>query len=244
MYSIFLADDEAWVVFGLKKRIEKSGLPFQVIGESNNGVTAFEEIMEKKPDVVITDIRMPGLDGLELIEKIRRENLDIEVIFISGYAEFEYAKKALQMGAVDFLVKPVGMEELRDVLMCIERKKAGQPEQKKVEPDIQQPMWKSVVKKIQTRYMENISLNDLAEEYNVSASYLSNGLKEKLGMPFSEYITLKRIQKSKELLADERLSIEQVAEKVGYHDYFYFTKVFKKMTGVTPSKYRKNMEWL
>lgn len=116
MYRIYLADDETWVVIGLKKQIEKSGLPFQVIGEANNGVAAMEEILEKKPDVLISDIRMPGLNGLQLLEKLREKGLDVKVIFISGYAEFEYAQSAIRMGTFDYLLKPVEQEKLDQVL--------------------------------------------------------------------------------------------------------------------------------
>ena len=117
MYRIYLADDETWVVIGLKKQIEKSGLPFQVIGEANNGVAAMEEILEKKPDILITDIRMPGLNGLQLLEKLREKGIAVKVIFISGYAEFEYAQSALRMGSFDYLLKPVEQEKLNQVLI-------------------------------------------------------------------------------------------------------------------------------
>lgn len=94
---------------------------------------------------------------------------------------------------------------------------------------------------IKERYTENITLTGLAEKYSISVSYLSELLKEHLQLSFSEYISSKRIQKAKELLADDSLSIEQIAEQTGYNDYFYFTKVFKKNTGISPSKYRKNL---
>lgn len=102
MYSVFLADDERWVVFGLRKLIEKSELPFQVIGEAYDGVTTLEEVMEKKPDILITDIRMPGCSGLELLEKIQEKKLDIRVIMVSGYADFEYARRSLR-GALQII---------------------------------------------------------------------------------------------------------------------------------------------
>ena len=94
---------------------------------------------------------------------------------------------------------------------------------------------------IKEHYTENITLTGLAEKYSISVSYLSELLKEHLQLSFSEYISSKRIQKAKELLADDSLSIEQIADQTGYNDYFYFTKVFKKNTGISPSKYRKNL---
>ena len=99
MNRIFIADDEMWIIVGLKRLIEKTGLPFQVIGEANNGVAALEAIEEKKPDILFTDIRMPGYNGLELLELLNEKGIDIKVIFISGYADFEYAQSAIRLGA-------------------------------------------------------------------------------------------------------------------------------------------------
>ena len=249
MYRVFLADDEMWVLFGLKKLIEKSGLPFQIIGEATNGVTTLEELEAKKPDVLFSDIRMPGLDGLSLLEKIKEKNLNVEVVFVSGYAEFEYARRALQMEAFDYLLKPVEQEALSDILLRLMKKLGGDCGGEKVsgpeygveyEP-VNPTIVKQMVNEIKERYTENITLAALAEKYGFSVGYVSSLLKEELGLSFSEYITAKRIQRAKELLADSRLSVDMVAEQAGYNDYFYFTKVFKKVVGISPSKYRKNL---
>lgn len=243
MYKIFLADDEIWVIMGLKKLIEKIGAPFQVVGEASNGVMALEEIEKKKPDVLITDIRMPGMDGLELMKEIRKKKLDTKVVLVSGYAEFDYAQKAIRMGAVDYLLKPVEAETFAKVLENLEKMldERGGKQEEQPEEILNPSALENIVEEIQSRYNENITLTDFSEKHNISAGHLSNLLKERLGMSFSEYITAKRVQKAKELLADERLSVEKVANEVGYKDYFYFTKVFKKAVGISPSKYRKNL---
>lgn len=243
MYKIFLADDEIWVIMGLKKLIEKIGAPFQVVGEASNGVMALEEIEKKKPDVLITDIRMPGMDGLELMKEIRKKKLDTKVVLVSGYAEFDYVQKAIRMGAVDYLLKPVEAETFAKVLENLEKMldERGGKQEEQPEEILNPSALENIVEEIQSRYNENITLTGFSEKHNISAGHLSNLLKERLGMSFSEYITAKRVQKAKELLADERLSVEKVANEVGYKDYFYFTKVFKKAVGISPSKYRKNL---
>lgn len=243
MYKIFLADDEIWVIMGLKKLIEKVGEPFQVVGEASNGVMALEEIEKKKPDVLITDIRMPGMDGLELMKEIRKKKLDTKVVLVSGYAEFDYAQKAIRMGAVDYLLKPVEAETFAKVLENLEKMldECGGKQEEQPEEILNPSALENIVEEIQARYNENITLTGFSEKHNISVGHLSNLLKERLGMSFSEYITAKRVQKAKELLADERLSVEKVANEVGYKDYFYFTKVFKKAVGISPSKYRKNL---
>lgn len=117
MYSVLIVDDEPWVAKGLKVLIDWESLGYTVIGDVHDGIEAMEAIEKQKPDVVISDIRMPGLNGLELIESILLHGLQTKVILISGYAEFEYAQKALQLGAFDYLLKQVDRNTLTETLL-------------------------------------------------------------------------------------------------------------------------------
>lgn len=241
MHSVFIADDEIWIILGLKKLIESSGLPFQVIGNATNGVAALEAIEEKKPELVFSDIRMPGLSGLELLQKLNERKTGTKVIFVSGYSEFEYAREAVRGGAIDYLLKPIEQEKLNEVLNRILQEGILGDELQKEEKTEESNSLQQVIREIKENYTKDITLTDLAEKYQISVSHLSGLVKSELGLPFSEYLASKRIQKAKELLTDETLSIDAIAEKVGYNDYFYFTKVFKKTVGISPSKYRKNL---
>ena len=238
---VYIADDEVWIIIGLKKLIEKSGLPFQIIGEANNGVAALEEIEEKKPDILFTDIRMPGYNGLELMERLNEKGLPMKVVFISGYADFEYAQSAIRLGAFDYLLKPVDQDKLQEVLERLLAGEEGRQDEDSEEAAVNPSTIKMIVGEMKQHYTENITLTDLSRKYGISPGHLSGLIKEELQLSFSEYIASKRLQKAKELLADESLSIEEIAERVGYSDYFYFTKVFKKNCGISPSKYRKNL---
>ncbi|MBW4080005.1 response regulator [Paenibacillus sp. S150] len=117
MHSVFIVDDEPWVVYGLKALLNWESLGFTVIGESHNGLAALELIKERKPDVILSDIRMPGLDGIELMDQIRQNNLLCKVILISGYSEFEYAQQAIRFGAFDYLLKQVDKNKLTETLL-------------------------------------------------------------------------------------------------------------------------------
>lgn len=242
MYNVLIADDETWVIFGLKRMIEKSGLPFRVIGETNDGVTTLEEVEKKKPDVLFSDIRMPGYTGLELLEHIQEKKLDVKVVFVSGYAEFTYAQKALSLGAVDYLLKPIKPDMMTTVLKKLEVKLAGKVQEEVIEQKEEKvPVIEQIITEIQEHYTENITLTELAKKYGISVGYLSSLIKENVGLSYSDYVTARRIQKAKELLEDERLSMEQIAEQTGFRDHFYVIKVFKKHTGITPGQYRKHM---
>lgn len=482
MYKVLLVDDEPWISYGLKRLIDWEGLGYTIIGEAINGIKALEIIDLEQPDVVISDIRMPGLDGIKLMEEIHARKLKTKVIIISGYAEFEYAQKAINFGAFDYLLKQVERDKLIEVMTnlsgvldemyssdnllnqysndlfyilspykdmkikdFIENKKekfifcdfyfitctllkdielffdcevqnlndikymrfrvgkrkliilanfnsqntpnapdilinaledinqagisskgkedshisslireadialnseifipvtgirkyelmenehrvstylidiersikerdfdktteyidgfykeclAGNfhieqilifynqvitlaykyyaqksaangleyytyyqmvdyyrtiheffdmlkvffKESDTYEFNISNDTIKNIMKEIDSRFTEDISLQALSKTYNISIGYLSTLIKKETGHTYTEHIINKKLELAKQLLMDENLSINIIAEKVGYTDYFYFTKLFKKYCGVTPSKYRK-----
>ncbi|MBQ6384995.1 MAG: response regulator [Lachnospiraceae bacterium] len=241
MLTVYIADDEVWITLGLKKLLEKSGYEVWVVGTANNGLTAKEEIGTFRPDVVFTDIRMPGLTGLELLREIPQVSPDTKVVMISGYAEFSYAQEAVQHHAYDYLLKPIKAEELDRVLKNLQADKGDEDAPEEENVPVPDRMIDQVIGEIRNHYTEDIQLTTLASKYAVSTGRLSTMIKEQLQMNFSDYVAQLRIQRAKELLRDDSMSIQEIAEIVGYNDYFYFTKVFKKVQGISPSKYRKSL---
>ncbi len=239
MISVYLADDEKWVLLGLQKLIQKSGLPFRVIGKADNGEAAWEGICALRPQVLFTDIRMPKMSGTELLHRIAQEGLGVRTVLISGYAEFGYAQSALRDGAFDYILKPIKEEELFGILEKLSALFMPKQALQKDLETVKRETVDEVVREIQERYTEDISLQGLAQKHHISSGHLSYLLKQKLGVSFSKYLLEKRIELAKELLRDKSLSIDEVAQRVGYHDYFYFTKVFKESQGISPSKFRK-----
>lgn len=245
MVNVYIADDEVWIILGLKKLLEKLDIDAYVVGTANNGLMAKEEIERFKPDVVFADIRMPGLSGLELLQEIPKVSPDSKVVIISGYAEFSYAQEAVQHHAFDYLLKPIKEEDLSRVMTSLlsemDEGEASDEMEDGERPPAYDRMIDNVISEIREHYMEDISLTSLSAKYNISLGHLSKMIKESLSVNFSDYIASLRIQRAKELLRDDRLSIQEIAEIVGYNDYFYFTKVFKRVEGISPSKYRKSM---
>ena len=245
MVNVYIADDEVWIILGLKKLLQKLDIDAYVVGTANNGLMAKEEIERFKPDVVFADIRMPGLSGLELLQEIPKVSPDSKVVMISGYAEFSYAQEAVQHHAYDYLLKPIKEEDLSRVMTGIlnemgDSEGSGEMGEEESHPAYDH-MIDNVISEIREHYMEDISLTSLSAKYNISMGHLSKMIKESLKVNFSDYIASLRIQRAKELLRDDRLSIQEIAEIVGYNDYFYFTKVFKRVEGISPSKYRKSI---
>jgi len=129
MYKMFIADDEHLVIKSLKASINWEEYGFEIIGEAYNGTEAYELISELKPDIAFVDIRMPGMNGLELMKKINEQSNNTAFVVISGYAEFAYAQKAMNYGALGFCLKPFEESELLNVLKkatsVIEKKTAN-----------------------------------------------------------------------------------------------------------------------
>src|SRR5690554_3938573 len=129
MIRVVIADDETRICKLIIKLIDWDKLGMLIVGTASNGIEALELIQKENPDIVITDIRMPGYDGLDMIERAKGINSDLEFIIISGYGQFEYAKKAIEYGVKDFLLKPINKEELHRALLRVGdyiKKKDGQ----------------------------------------------------------------------------------------------------------------------
>lgn len=241
MYKVLLVDDEPWVLRGLRGFFASIKEQYTIIGEAENGREALALAQEKNPDIVISDIRMPDMDGLAFVTALREHNLRARIIMLSGYAEFEYARKALQLDVDNYLLKPLDRRELREALTKIEEKIAKErTEDLEEEAEAGYREINAIMADIDGNFTQDITLQDLAEKYAVSVSNLSGIIKRETGMTFTEHLAKRRVKKAEQLLKNEKYSVAEVGKMVGYHDYYYFTKWFKKLTGITPSKYRSD----
>ena len=233
--NCIIVDDEPVARKGMKSLVEQ--IPqLTLVGSFNNANAASAYINEYTVDLIFLDIQMPGITGIEFAQSIPVNTL---IVFTTAYAE--YALDSYEVSAIDYLVKPIEQEKLNEVLNRILHEEIlGDEPENEIKP-VENTGLKQVIQEIKENYTKDITLTELADKYQVSASHLSGLIKSELGLPFSEYLASRRIQKAKELLADETLSIDAIAEMVGYKDYFYFTKVFKKTEGISPSKYRKSI---
>lgn len=250
MYHVFLADDEPWALMTLQNLIDWSDYGFVISGEAEDGEQALERIIRTNPDLIISDIRMPGMDGLSLLGTIRDRGLKAEVLLVSGYTDFEYARKALQYGCAGYLVKPVEEQELIEYLSKVKGildgknspgggKNSGNDRDDGYQSEKIQVQ--NMVNYIREHFGEGLTLSTLANEFKMSESYISSLIKKRTGKGFGEHLMEIRIQKAQEYLRTTNDSIEAIAVRVGYPDYFYFTKVYKKATGISPAAYRRQL---
>lgn len=245
-YKYLVAEDEHLIRQNLIKKISSLSVPLELIGEASNGANAITLIEELSPSLVITDIKMPQSDGLELIKYIHQNHPHIKTMILSGYNDFKYAQTALKYGVKDFLLKPVKLEELNEslqnilVLLDSENKEISSFS---IDPHRLKPenLSQLLENYLLNNYASITSLNEIAEKFGFSNEYLSKIFKKYTGETPIKYITKIRINESKQLLINQPdLEIKKVGELVGYKDAFYFSRVFKSNVGVYPSDYRLN----
>lgn len=243
-YRVVVAEDEYLILNNIVKKITELDLGFEVIDRVQDGKAALEIVKEKVPDLLMTDIRMPLMDGLELLENVAVDYPYIKKIVISGYDEFEYAQQALRVGVVDYLLKPVKMGELAMALNKIRIELEEEYELLyDLSPDGGDDSVERVIELVEVyireNFMEDINVNMIAQKFNYNVSYLSKVFTKYIGENPSSYLIRLRINKARQLLLnDQKLTVKEIGEIVGYPEPAYFSRIFKKYTGHSPSKFR------
>lgn len=252
MFRILIVDDEPSVCRGMKQLIDWNSYGFEVAGTAGNGRQALELQKENHYDVIITDLKMPLVDGIELIKRLAEEKETCKVIIVSAYGEFSYAQAAMQYGVRYYLLKPVDENILCGYLSKIAEDLAAGREETEQDPDqkyfkYQYSMSVNGVitemrRYINEHYSEALTLNSLSQIYNFSPVYLGRLFKKKTGSSFNEYLNNCRIKAAKEYINHGTSMIYEIADLVGYKDVNYFYKCFKDITGLTPKEYKSRKQ--
>lgn len=261
MKKVLVVDDEAVSCTMIREMIEEHFVQVGLVAEAGNGKQAVEKALQIQPDVVIMDIEMPLMNGVEAAKRIREQLPECAVVFLTAYAEFEYARQAMRIGAAEFLLKPVDEEELVKVLEKLlfveseeENKEPAEtlevvlPELEMTEEASEKKMRErstmvvmEAKKYIEAHYMEDLSIDDLAERFHISANHFNRIFKQVYETSCKEYLIAVRVEAAKQYLSSPLLTVREVGNMIGYTDSNYFTKVFRKRVGMTPTEYRNQM---
>ena len=243
MYRLIMVDDEKFIRESIIS-FEWESIDVQPMGCFESGEKALSYIQENPVDIVLTDICMPGMTGVSLVARMKEINPDIAVICISGYSDYEYLRACLQVGANDYLLKPIDKDDLFETVRNLVSGKGCLKEEANLDVDaedekkIQHHYISIVLKYINENYSQAVSLEKAAEVVGLNPVYLSYLFKKIKKVNFSEYLNEVRLKKAEELLADSTLKIGEISEGVGYKDARYFSSLFKKRTGMSPNEYR------
>jgi len=243
MYRVVLIDDEKIIVEGLRRIIPWESYGCQVAGTASDAEEGTRLIRSLQPQIVFTDIRMPGQDGLTMLAGLRSEFPDMQVTVLTGYRDFAYAQEAIRLGVTRFLVKPSKMDELKEAVNAmVNRLDRLTPEEPEQQP---QSAGSFIVNQamlcIEKNYASKLTLQMVADSCYVSQWHLSKLLNGYAGKSFYDILNAVRIQKAKELLADPRLKIGEISEMVGYADTAHFARTFKKLEGMSANEYRNSL---
>lgn len=254
-YKVLIVEDEDLIRRGLIYSVDWRSMDCTEILEASDGQAAIERIREELPDIVIMDINIPLVGGLEVLERTRKE-FGYSAIILTGYADFEYARRALTVGVVRFLLKPVDFNELAEAVenakeSCLRH--LAYDEYQRAEESLKgvdllaavnrsQPTSEpicQILAHIEKHYPEKITLHSLAGEFHYSESFLIRKFKVEMKMGFSEYLTRYRLQKAVTLLRETDQRIEEIAEACGFLSTKYFNTVFRKHIGCSPRQFSK-----
>lgn len=245
MLKVLVVEDEELIRKGIILTVDWAALDCVVVGEAANGLEALAAVEKHDPTLIITDLKMPQMDGLEMLKRLREQGNNVYVIILTAYDSFPYAQTALRLGAVDFLLKPFHDGDLEQAVLTLRRRMDSAERQDSMLPP--SGLKKGGKSKYVLNAMDyigehyndpNISVGMIAEHLGISEGHLSHTFKQETDYTLLNYLTRYRIHKAMELLRDCRVKVYEVAGQVGYKDIAHFSATFKKLTGITPSEYQ------
>lgn len=263
MYKLLIADDEMLERQVLRLIISTKLKEVEIVGEAENGRKAIQLVHQFSPDIIIMDIKMPGIDGIEVLKLIKNQHPHIKVIMLSAFDKFEYARQVMQQGVKEYLLKPARKDELvaavERVLSELKMERQEKEEQESLRKKLQLAIVPVDIEEldgnlvcddkkmnkvkgfIEENFTKSISLEDAAEHVGISPYYLSKLFKERFSVNFIDYLTHLRVDMAKDMMKNPESSLKEICYNVGYKDPNYFSRVFKKTTGLSPSEYRRRL---
>lgn len=248
MYKVIVVEDETITRRGIVLTVNWSELHCVLAGEAANGEEGAALIERISPDIVITDVKMPRLDGVEMISRLRQKGNQSKFIILTAHSDFKYAQSALRMGVSDYLLKPLQDGDLESAIAKLTKQPEVLPDgtetpdaailQFNLEKHGKSKYVEEAIQYIHDHYQEDITISVIANYMELSEGYLSRMFKKETDYTLTNYLTYYRIRLAMNLLKDCRVKVYEVADQVGYSDTAYFSAQFKKVVGLSPSEYQ------
>lgn len=243
--KMIIVEDEKIIREGLMQ-FEWEQIGVEVTAAFDNGRSALEFLHTTAVDLILTDIRMPLMNGIELVKNVRKKFPGILIVCLSGYDDYEYLRECMQQGVKDYILKPIDKQELFQVISGLTEEAldntseeiSGEAGDKESSAHIQNHAVQQALEYIEKNYRRPIKLTDVATSVCLNPVYFSHVFKQQTGVRFVDYLADFRIGKAIELMEDPALTIHTIATSVGFFSSRYFSETFKKRKGMTPSEYR------
>ena len=238
MYRTLLVDDESLALEGLNLLVDWQGAGFSVCGQAENGQEALTLMEQLHPHLVVTDLYMPLMDGMTLMQAARESGFEGQFVIVSGYSDFQIARSALKLKPAGYLLKPIDPDEAAATLARVRTELDKQ--QGKHTPVMSRRVQR-VMEMIETQCAQNLTVAQIAETVGYNAAYLGRAFDQETGMSIREYLAKVRTEKAAALLRAGGKTAEEIARLVGYADYPLFWRQFKAAFGVSPEAYRDSL---
>ncbi|WP_020618298.1 response regulator [Paenibacillus daejeonensis] len=272
MWKVLLVEDEVFVRESVREIIDWESMGFTVIGEAGNGAEALRLIRREPPDLVLADIIMPEMDGIELLRQTREAGIRAKFVMLTCMSEFEYIRQAMEYGASNYILKlSMNVKDLRETLGKIgaelEKESDGQRELARTDEAtgrpaaeeqrtdessqssagygtrVSHPEVSKIIAYIHDHYDQDLSVKFLSHHVMMGENYVSALFKKKTGCTLIHYLHQVRVDKAIWYLRHTGLPVSEIGHKVGFANDNYFIKIFKRHTKQTPSLYRKGEGW-
>lgn len=246
MYQVVLVDDEQIILEGLSRAFPWREYGCEVQGMASDGREGLKMIRTLKPQILLTDIRMPNMDGLSMVAALKSEMPRLQIIVLTAFRDFDYAQQALHLGVCRYLLKPSHMDQLREAIATVTGHLSALSGQENAEEPAEEGeagsfIANAALKYMEEHYAEHMSLSDVAEHVYVSQWHLSKMINRYFQKSFFDILNGIRVEKAKEKMADPALKVNEIGFEVGYTDIAHFSRIFKKVTGQTPMEYRSTL---
>lgn len=245
MYQLVIADDEYEIRHGLVNYFPWNELGFEVVGEAANGKEALELILEGNADVLLCDIQMPIMTGIDVIKEMHEQNSPVLTVFLSGYQEFHYAQSAIKYGVKNYILKPTNFSEITEAFSQVKKEldqripASTQTASAKLKNDDDDPIINKIKDYVKINF-KNATLDEAAQVVYMNPHYVSKYFKQKTDVNFSDFLFQVKMEEAAKLIKEMKYKAYEVSEMVGYSNAKNFTRAFRKYFGVSPKEYRLN----
>lgn len=242
MYKAVIIDDVVLVRDAIRILGQWDLFGITELYEANNAQEGLDIITREKPDLVITDMKMPVMDGTQLLKKLEEDHLKCKIIIISGFGDFKYTKLAIQSKVVDYILKPIDPQDLNNAIAAaiaqIEQEAPAELDISNNKFPTDNPLIKDIIAFVRKNYMLDITLEELASTFYLSKEHLSRLFKKETGKNLFSYIMDMKLTEARHLLNETSMTVEEIAFHLGFNNGNYFSKVFKKNVGMSPRDFR------
>ena len=242
MWKVMIADDENYMLEAMEHLIDWKKMDCELVYKASNGQMLLEQIKKNPPDIIITDIKMPLVNGIEVAKYVYEHMIPAKVIILSAYAEFQYAQEAIKYDVCGYIIKTSVIEMLPDMIQkAIDKLSAPAEIEKESEEYFSDDILGRLQKYISEHYMDKLNLTQISQEIHANGSYLSRLYKMKTGQNLFDVINKMKLDKAKEYMSQGK-RIYEIAQMVGFDDVSYFSRVFRKQEGCSPREYENKLK--